>query len=322
MKKLYQFTILTLCTLMLLLSCDSKKEDNDKADSAKAATAPADSLGLNDKVLGVARIEPINGVTNVSAGESGKIIEVSVEDNQTIQQGQTLFILDSEIEQAQLKQTKSTYESQKLEIAANKIELSAVNTRVQNIKNKLERAEAQYASKAITENELVNIQYEWKEIADEKSKAQNKINQSESRLREIQAEINYQQTLIAKKTIKAPLSGLVLKTMVKKGNYLTAQTEVMELAIEGPLIAKTEVDELFAEQIKKQQKAEIFSQTSGEKLGSGAVVFVSEYLKTKSLFRDQSTELEDRRVREVHILLDNPQGLIIGGRVDCVINLK
>jgi multidrug resistance efflux pump len=322
MKNLYQFTFLTLFSLMFLLSCGSKKEDIDKAGQDETSTAPADSLGLNDKVLGVARVEPISGVTNISAGESGKIIDVLVEDNQIIKQGQTLFILDTQIEEAQLKQTKSTYESQKLEITANKIALNAVNTKAQNIKNKLERAEAQYAGKAITENELVNIQYEWKEIADEKSKAQNMISQSESRLREIQAEINYQQTLIAKKTIKAPLSGLVLKTMVKKGNYLTAQSEVIELAIEGPLIAKTEVDELFAEQIKKQQKAEIFSQTSGEKLGSGAVVFVSEYLKTKSLFRDQSTELEDRRVREVHILLDNPQGLIIGGRVDCVINLK
>ena len=322
MKKINQLILYSFLSLLMLQACNSKKDEAATTQTNENKSVAPDSLGLNDKVLGVARIEPINGVTNVTSGESGKITDVLVQDNQVIRQGQTLFILDTQIEEAQLKQTKSTYESQKLEIAANKLALNAVNTRAQNIKNRLERAENQYAGKAITENELVNIQYEWKEIADEKAQAQNKINLAESRLKEIQADINYQQTLINKKTIKAPLSGLVLNTLVKKGNYLTAQSEVIELAIEGPYIAKTEVDELFADQIKKQQKAEIFSQTSGEKLGSGEVVFVSEYLKSKSLFRDQSTELEDRRVREVHILLDNPQGLIIGGRVDCVINLK
>jgi HlyD family secretion protein len=322
MKNFNQLILYSALSWLIMQSCESKKQDISTTETIENKNNSADSSGLNNKVLGVARIEPINGITKVSAGESGKIVDVLVEDNQVIKAGQTLFILDTQLEEAQLKQIKSSFESQKLEIAANKIALSAVNTRAQNTKNKLERAENQYAGKAITENELVNIRYEWKEIADEKALAQNKIDQAESRLKEIQADIHYRQTLIHKKTIKSPLSGLVLNTLVKKGNYLTAQSEVIELAIEGPYIAKTEVDELFADQIKKQQKAEIFSQTSGEKLGSGEVIFVSEYLKSKSLFRDQSTELEDRRVREVHILLDNPQGLIIGGRVDCVINLK
>ena len=322
MKKIKLLLLFLGFSMLLFQACGTKEENGSTTKPEENKNISPDSLGVNNKVMGVARIEPVNGITKLSAGEAGKIMDVFVRDNQVIKAGQALFILDAQIEEAQLKQTKSIYESQKLEISANKIALKAVNTRAENIKNKLERAEAQYAAKAITENELVNIRYEWNEMADEKAQAQNKIQQAESRLKEIQSDISYQQTLINKKTIKSPLSGLVLNTLVKKGNYLTAQTEVIELAIEGPYIAKTEVDELFADQIKMQQKAEIFSQTSGEKLGSGEVVFVGEYLKAKSLFRDQSTELEDRRVREVHILLDNPQGLIIGGRVDCVINLK
>nr|HMP31174.1 biotin/lipoyl-binding protein [Saprospiraceae bacterium] len=219
MKKIKLLLLFLGFSMLLFQACGTKEENGSTTKPEENKNISPDSLGVNNKVMGVARIEPVNGITKLSAGEAGKIMDVFVRDNQVIKAGQALFILDAQIEEAQLKQTKSIYESQKLEISANKIALKAVNTRAENIKNKLERAEAQYAAKAITENELVNIRYEWNEMADEKAQAQNKIQQAESRLKEIQSDISYQQTLINKKTIKSPLSGLVLNTLVKKGNY-------------------------------------------------------------------------------------------------------
>ena len=87
-------------------------------------------------------------------------------------------------------------------------------------------------------------------------------------------------------------------------------------------MAKTEIDEIYAERIKTGQKAIILSQTSGDTLARGTVFFAADYLKAKSLFKDQSTELEDRRIREVHIKIEEGQKPLIGSRVDCIILLN
>ena len=98
--------------------------------------------------------------------------------------------------------------------------------------------------------------------------------------------------------------------------------QIAEFAPTGSLIAKTEVDELYAEKIQLGQKAFIISQTTGDTLANGSVSYAADYLKQKSLFKDQSTEQEDRRVRDVSIRLESGKMPLIGSRVDCVILLK
>jgi hypothetical protein len=68
-------------------------------------------------------------------------------------------------------------------------------------------------------------------------------------------------------------------------------------------------------------KAAIHSQSTGEVLGKGEIVFAASYLKKKSLFEDETTK-EDRRIREVHIRLEPGSKVLIGARVDCTIYLK
>jgi hypothetical protein len=59
-----------------------------------------------------------------------------------------------------------------------------------------------------------------------------------------------------------------------------------------------------------------------DKLTTGTVYLLSPYLSKKSLFSDGAANMEDRRVREVRILLDNGNRVIIGNRVECVIAVK
>ena len=123
----------------------------------------------------------------------------------------------------------------------------------------------------------------------------------------------------------APVAGKILVLPIKIGEYVGVETQIAEFAPAGAYIAKTEVDELFADRVQLGQKAFILSQSTGDTLATGKVSFAAEYLKAKSLFKDQNTEQEDRRVREVHIRLDekgDSKKPLIGSRVDCLINLK
>jgi hypothetical protein len=51
-------------------------------------------------------------------------------------------------------------------------------------------------------------------------------------------------------------------------------------------------------------------------------VYLSPYLKKKSLFSDDSANMEDRRVREVRIRLTGAANLLINSRVEAVIDLS
>jgi len=121
--------------------------------------------------------------------------------------------------------------------------------------------------------------------------------------------------------VKAPTNGTLLSLDAKVGQFLANNQSIGDFAPAGPLVAVTEVDELFALNVKVGQKASIRPQGSRDVLTTGTVVLASPYLRRKSLFSDNAANLEDRRVREVRVQLDDPTKVIIGARVECVITV-
>jgi len=70
------------------------------------------------------------------------------------------------------------------------------------------------------------------------------------------------------------------------------------------------------------QKAWIRNMGSLDTLTTGTVYFTASFMKKKSLFTDQAGEKEDRRVREIKILLDQPAKLLLNARIECVIDIS
>lgn len=178
-----------------------------------------------------------------------------------------------------------------------------------------------YEAKAQTRQILDESKTELDRFTQEVEAARANALEANSRLEELQSDIDYYRTLVEQKKVKAPMAGKILKVNTNPGDFVGSSTQIAEFAAAGPLVAKTEIDELYADRVQTGQKAYLFSQTTGDTLATGTVSFTAAYFKQKSLFKDQSTELEDRRVREVHIQLDSGKMLLIGSRVDCMIVL-
>ena len=124
-----------------------------------------------------------------------------------------------------------------------------------------------------------------------------------------------------KKNIYAPSDGMVLSWEIKPGEAVNIGSKLGDFAPDGDLIATTEVDELFAMKVKIGQKASINVQGTNQELSSGKVIYCAPYLSKKSIFNDRADNLEDRRVREVRVKIDNPKAVLIGSRVECIIKL-
>ena len=315
MKKYFLFFI----TITILSSCNKKeKEKAEKAKADSLATIPS----TNNQILGVARIEPEDGILSLTAGANGKVLEVLIKENQIVQKGQSLLMIDNSIENAQLFQSESKIGTQKAMIAVSQSNLEVAKVSLKNAFENYQRNLRLFEGNAQTKQAVEDSKALVDKLMKDVEASTANIEQSKSRMKELEADIIYYSTIVNQKKVNSLVSGKVLKVTVKTGDYINNTTQIAEFAPKGSLIAKTEVDELYAEKIQIGQKAFIISQTTGDTLAHGSVSYTADYLKQKSLFKDQATEQEDRRVRDVSIRLDSGKMPLIGSRVDCVILLK
>ncbi len=299
---------------VLLFACGSDKKANEQLNKIDSVTIK--------QVVGIANIEPLKRILTLTPEASGVIRKINVEINQQVKKGDVLFVLDNETETAQLHQAESKLATQISVIEKNKAAVRTAETNLANSKTNLARSKNLFASNAITQKQMEDEQlnFETKTLQFESSKAD--LNQSQKRLAELKSDVEYYQTILNKKIIKAPLNGTILSVDTKLGVNVSTATALADFAPEGPVMAITEIDELFADEVKPDQKAFIRAQGDTVILATGKVILAAPYLRKKSLFSDKADNLEDRRVREVRVELDSTATLLIGSRVECIIELK
>jgi HlyD family secretion protein len=321
MNKNYLTTglIFYMAASLMLFSCGNDKKEK--------AVALADSLAkvsplTVDKVMGIAIIEPSDQIASLASESNGLIEKIEVKAGESITKGQVILRLNNDLENAQIQQAQSKIASQKQAITAAEASLSQLRTQLDKSNRDLSRDQGLYDGKALTKDALDNSKYAVDNIEKQIATQKVAIEQQKVKISEINADINYYKTLLQKKVVIAPQSGVLLSLNVHLGEFLASSQSIGDFAPTGPTIALTEIDELFASKIKVGQKAQIRNQGSEEVLATGTVILTSPYLRKKSLFSENSSNLEDRRVREVRVQIDDASKVILGARVECWIDTK
>jgi len=309
--------LLVLC-LPLWWGCGKKSESEEKAAKVDSVALPS----TKDQILGIARIEPEDGLMSLTAGTTGRVLEVLIDENDSVRKGQPLLRVEVAVENAQLRQSESKIATLQATLAANQATLEGLRVSLANAQENYTRNVDLFKGNAQTKQAVDDSKATVDKLLKDIQTAEANVRQAQSRIGESKADLNYYQTVLEKKKVLALLSGKILKVLVKVGEYVNNDSQVADFAPSGPLYAKTEVDELYAERVQVGQKAYILSQTTGDTLAEGKVSYAAAYLKQKSLFKDQATEQEDRRVRDVSIRLEAGKMPLIGSRVDCLILLK
>jgi len=302
-------------------ACGGKKEGPEDAARKTADGARMDTSFAVREVVGIARIEPPGKIIALQAESAGFVQEVLFSENQSVQKGDVLLRLDAVLELAQVQQAQSRIQTQQAAIEAAQANTGPLQTKLSAARNTYQRELKLLQGNAGTQQAVDDSRYQVEELEKQVAAQQALIAQQRALLEELRSALAYNQAQVGKKTLRAPLAGTFLSCEVKPGNYLNAASPLGEFAVEGPYIAVTEVDELYALRVKEGMSAFIRPQGGREVLSKGKVVFTGPYLKKKSLFSDRADNLEDRRVREIRVQLDNSASVLIGSRVECVITL-
>ena len=253
---------------------------------------------------------------------SGTVSEVFHDLGDTVKKGEILAVLNSQVEEAQLAQAQSKLGTQSAVINNSNAQLSSLSVKAKNADENYQRNEALLKSGGVTQQDLDNSRFAAKSTIKDVDAAKASVEQAVSRIKELKADVAYAEAILEQKKIRAPYDGTILSFDVKVGKSITSNQSLGDFAPAGHLIAVTEVDELYAQKVKAGMTAYIRPQGKSDTLAVGKVYLLSPYLNKKSLFSDAATNMEDRRVREVRILLNDGGKVLIGSRVDCVIIVK
>lgn len=303
---------------LTLTACGDKKEKNtEQKDSVRTVQKPKQ---ITD-VLGVAVIEPAARISQLSAETGGVVKSVNVQIGQQLSKGQVILTMDNAVESAQLRQATVKIGTQQDAIETARQNVQSLRVQLQKAEADQKRNETLFAGNALTRKELDDSRYTIQNLQQQIRASEAQVKQAQGRVAELRADIQYASTVAGLKTVKAPADGTLLSLDAKLGQYLNTNQSIGDFAPAGPLVAVTEIDELFALNVKVGQKATIRPQGSDERLTTGTVILASPYLRKKSLFSDNAANLEDRRVREIRVQLDDPSKVIIGARVECIIKV-
>jgi HlyD family secretion protein len=303
--------VILLISLCIFVSCN-KHPKKDKTVPIKKDI---------DKALGIAHIEPENGLLDLTTSANGKIIQLFSKEGDRVKKNQILGNVDNLVEKAQLKQAESKLATQQMVIAASLAALNSAKTDLDKAQKDYDRTKNLFSVKAATQQNLDDSQFNLEKLKQNYDQASQNLSQARFRLIEMKADIAYYQSLIVEKQIKAPFDGKILSLDAHVGNDVVTTTVLGQFYPDSNLLAVTEVDELFADKVQLGQHAIIYSQATGKELGRGIVIYAGDFLKKKSLFSDE-TQIEDRRVRPVKVRLTKDSKALIGSRVDCTILFK
>lgn len=313
--------ILPIVAIALFLQSCGPSDEQKAAAAEQAAIRPDTPLVVRE-IVGIARIEPPEKTIAINAQTQGYVQELRFSEGARVQKGDVLVILDNALEQAQVQQAQSKLQTQRAAIAAAEASLESLRVKWSNARNTLERNQKLAAGNALTAQQLDDSRFAADDLQKQMNAQQAAIAQQQSRLKELEADLQYYQTVLRQRTLTAPMTGTFLSSNIKPGQYISNSSVLGEMAADGPYQAVTEVDELFAGRVRVGQRAFVRLQGASEQLATGKVVYAAPFLRQKSLFSDSPDNLEDRRVREVRVQLDKQDNILIGSRVECVIALE
>lgn len=309
-----------ITTLLFTFSCNTRKESNSD-ETGNSIDLTASRMNNITQVIGLGKIEPENQILSLASASGGIITEILKSNGDRVKAGEAIIILDSETERNNLELAGNRIRTQENQVELDRQSIREAELRLENKKRLLESSRKLLSSGAETSQNLDDLETEVRILDTGLLKARTAFAISESKLSELRTEFRKAQIELDRKNLTAPSDGTVLNIMVTKGSSISQFSEFCEFAPDGKVIARCEIDEMFADRIREGQNAEITLVGRSNVLTTGKVLRTSPYLKKKSLFSELPGDREDRRVREVWIMLNDGAGLLFNMQVECKITL-
>ena len=308
---------------------------------------PPRSQGVQHRISAPGRVEGSTEEIELRPELTGKVVDILVREGQWVSAGEALLRLDDatyrqevalaaaqvELEEARLERLVNGARSQERQeqaamLRAKLAEVEGAQKRVRRIKRANESA-----SGAVSAEEAEDRDQELDSLANQAEAArarlelleaparEDEVRMARARVRAAQERLELARAEHDKTILKAPTQSQVLRVHAELGELWGPQaTEpAVILADTSKLFVRAFVEELDAPQVKLGMPATVTADGLRGQSFTGRVTRLSPRMGAKQLWTDQPGERIDTKVREVWVELDRSEGLVVGLRVDVMI---
>ncbi len=308
--------IIFMLLIFIFTSC------NNNAAKEKLEIEKARQSNSINYIIGIGKIIPENDIVQLSSPVNGIVQKIYKKENDSVAVGTIILELEHQLEDEKIIQLGNQVTTQAAQIKVDDANVGELYAKFSNAKIELQRLQNLLLKGAETQQKIDDAGTNLKSLTANLNKLEATTSVSKSRWQEVKTDLKTAQLERDQKIIKSPINGRILELTVLIGGSISMQESFAQISPVGKTIAICEIDELNAAKIAVGQQGWIRSVGSSDTLSTGIVYFASYFLKKKSLFTDQSGEKEDRRVRTLKMLLDNPEKLLLNARVECVVDIS
>lgn len=247
MSKKLKWIIGILIVLVIALIAMAKAGVFGKDEGIKVSTEKATKRDITEIVTASGKVFPEIEV-KVSPDISGEIVELDVQEGDTVKKGQVLAKIYADIYASQADQAAAIVAQSQAQVANAKSQLNALKATLDQTEAAYKRQKTLLDQKVISQAEFEQAQQAYLSAKANYNAASDAIAANEANVRSAQASLTRANKDVSRTTIVAPMNGVISLLLVKKGERVvgTAQmagTEMMRIADLSSIEAQVDVGE-------------------------------------------------------------------------------
>lgn len=285
-----------------------------KPKELEVELAKAKRVTIIEKVSASGTVQPVTEV-KLAPEVSGEIIELLIEEGDSVREGQTLVKIRPDTWQSQLERAEAGLSQQRANLEQSKSNLLRTQATFTRAKAEYERQEKLWKEKVISEADWQLAKQNYEIAKNDVASAEQSMEAAKYVIRSTEASLREARENFRKTSVVAPMNGIVSKLIVKNGERVVgtatmAGTEMLRIADLNKMEVRVNVNENDIVRVHLGDTAiiDVDAYAADKKEFRGIVTLIANTAKDK-VSADAITEFEVR----ILILTSSYQDLINAG---------
>ena len=214
-----------IIVLAIVAVVGKKKGWLGKGDATEVITEKAEHHLIIETVAASGKIYPEIEV-KLSPDVSGEIVELAVEEGDSVQKGDLLMKIKPDIYQSMVEQAEATVNQAKANLANARARLAEAEAQFENVEQSYNRNKKLYDQGVISESEYEAALANYRSMQATKEAATQTVLGARYSVESAQAALKETRDNLSKTTIFAPMNGIVSSLLVEEGERVVGTTQM------------------------------------------------------------------------------------------------
>lgn len=298
-NKILYIGIGSLLVIILFLVVGKSAGWIGKPRELEVEFAKAKKTSITEKVSASGTVQPVTEV-KLAPEVSGEIIELNVEDGDSVKAGQTLVKIRPDVWISQLERSEASLSQQRANEESSRAALSRAEATFTRAEQDYHRQEKLWNEKVISEADWQLAQQNYKVAQNDLKSAKQTLEAAGFIVNSTEATVKESRANVKKTSVIAPMNGIISKLFVKKGERVVGAatmtgTEMMRIADLNKMEVRVNVNEndIVRVHLKDSVLIDVDAYTTVGKQFKGIVTNIANTARDKQS-SDAITEFEVR----------------------------